>query len=261
MNEQLLKKIIFSLNRKDYFLIISSILFFLIFNYYITKWIRNKDFKSVQNEISTPNNDIESKINLLVGQKLNNNLRKKIRNEELANKQLINAKQARKQRREANEAKKKLKEVKQKLYEEKINKKVLERLVEKNKALLQEQKQYERWKFEMDISEAGNEFEFEDEGLNSEYTSLRNFLNAITSEKIADINNLSAEFRISIEDVISRIRQLEEQGIIDGVLTDKGKYIFISEKEWESIKLCIEKDGKISKTKDLVLICNYVIGM
>lgn len=261
MDEQLFKEIIHSLSKKDYLWIICSISFFLLFNYYITKWIWVDDFQSFQNKDNTINNGLENKTNPLLNQKLNDNLRKKIRNEELANKQLINAKQARKQRREASEAKKKLKEVKQELYENKINKNILEKLIEKNKTLIREQKEYEKWKPEFDINETGNEFEFEDEKLNIEYASLSKFLNVIISGKITDINNLSIEFRISTEDVISRIQQLEEKGIIDGVLTDKGQYIFINEEEWESINFQINKNGKISKTKDLVFICNNVISM
>ncbi|KAH8584661.1 putative coiled coil [Cryptosporidium sp. chipmunk genotype I] len=261
MNEQLLREIIYSLSRKDYLLIICSFLLFLLFNYYITRWIWGNNFPSCQNKSSTRNHEIEIKTNSEVNQKLNKNLRKKIRIEELAKKQIINAKQARKQRREAYEAEQKLKEMKHELYENKINIKVLERLSERKKALIREQKEYEKWKLEIDINDTGDEFEFEDENLNSEYTNLSNFINTITKEKVKNINDLSVEFKISIEGVISRINQLEEQRIIDGVLTDKGQYIFISEKEWENINFRINKDGKVSKSKDLVLICNNVICM
>lgn len=258
MNEQFFKEIIYSLNRRDCLWIICSILLFLLFNYMITKWIWND---KIQNEKGNgiPNNEIEDTKKPQFDQRLNNNLRRKMRNEELATKQKVNAKHARNQRKAAHEAKKRLKELKQELYEKKINEKVLEKLVEKKKALAQEQREYEKWKLKIDIQETGKEFEFEDENLNYEYTNLSNFINVIISEKITNVNNLSVEFRLSIEDVISRIRQLEEQDIIDGVLTDKGQYIFISEKEWEGIDYYINKNGQVSKTEDLALICNNVI--
>ncbi|EAK88421.1 hypothetical protein [Cryptosporidium parvum Iowa II] len=261
MAEHLLKEIIFSLSKKDYVWIACSFLSFLLVNYYITKWIWGSNLTSSQNEGSTRGHEILTTINTTDNQKLNNSLKRKIRIEELASKQLINAKQARKHRREAYEAKQRLKAVKCELHENKINKKVLEKLSERKKALICEQKEYEKWKLKINIDETGNEFEFGDEDLNSEYENLSKFINAITREKITNINDLSVEFNISIEDVISRINQLEEQKIIDGVITDKGQYIFISEQEWEGINFCINKNGKISKSKDLTLICNDVIAM
>lgn len=261
MNEQFLKEIIYSLSRNDCLWIICSILFFLFFNYSITKWIWNNQIQNNKEKNEIPNNGTEDKKTPQIYQRFNKNLRRKIRNEELAIKQKANAKHARNQRKEAYEAKKRLKEAREELYEKKINEKVLEKLVEKKKLLAQEQKEYERWKRKIDIQGTGNEFEFEDENLNNEYMNLSNFINVIISEKITNINDLSVEFRLSIDDVISRIRQLEEQNIIDGVLTDKGQYIFISEKEWEGINYCISKNGQVSKTKDLAQICNNLIGV
>ncbi|KAK9174366.1 DDRGK domain protein [Cryptosporidium meleagridis] len=261
MAEHLLKEIIFSLSKKDYVCITCSFLSFLLFNYYIIKWIWGSNFTSPKNEGNNQGHEIETRTRTIDNQKLNNSLKKKIRIEELVKKQLINAKQARKQRREVYEAKQRLKAVKNELRENKINKKVLEKLSEREKALICEQKEYEKWKLKININETGNEFEFGDESLNIEYENLSKFINAMTREKITNINDLSVEFNISIEDVISRISQLEEQKIIDGVITDKGQYIFISEQEWEGINFSINKNGKISKSKDLTLICNDVIAM
>ncbi|KAJ1605559.1 putative coiled coil protein [Cryptosporidium canis] len=253
-------EILYSLNKGDCLWIFCSILLFTLLNYSIVKWFLSGQTKYGRKR-SDILNEIEHESLATINEKINERLRKKIKNEKLAIKQKSNAKDARNQRKELYESKKRLNEIKQELYENKINSKILERLSEQKKLLLQEQRDYDKWKHNIDLQESGNELEFEDENMNNEYLSLRNFIGTIIYDKITNINNISAEFKLSIDDVILRIHQLEEQNLIDGVLTDNGQYIFIDEKEWDNLSCCISEHGKVSKAKDLARICNNIISL
>jgi DDRGK domain-containing protein 1 len=47
------------------------------------------------------------------------------------------------------------------------------------------------------------------------------------------LEDLSGEFKISTADLVNRIKSLEESGILNGVFDERGKYIYITEKEME----------------------------
>ena len=47
------------------------------------------------------------------------------------------------------------------------------------------------------------------------------------------LEDLAGEFKLSTKDVIDRIKSLEELKILNGVIDDRGKYIYITEKEME----------------------------
>ncbi|KAF7457713.1 DDRGK domain protein [Cryptosporidium felis] len=259
MRRRLIDNIVCSLRWNDWLSIICSFIFIYIFNSFVIKWLRNEyEQKYPKNQTDTDNTHFKREA-FAKSMKFNNTSLKKIRNEELAEKQKNNAKLARQQKREAFELKERLKEIKQEIYEKKINEKIIERLLENKRVFMQEKNEYEKWKSKIEICESGREFEYDK--LECEYKDLMDFINTVVSRKVTDINELSAEFQIKVEEVISRIHQLEEQEIIEGLLTEKGQYIYINESEWEYISANIDKYGKMTKSKDLTTICNRAINL
>ena len=49
-----------------------------------------------------------------------------------------------------------------------------------------------------------------------------------------------------IKDVINRIIQVQEMGLLTGVMDDRGKFIYVSEEELLKVKKFIELRGRVS---------------
>jgi hypothetical protein len=48
------------------------------------------------------------------------------------------------------------------------------------------------------------------------------------------------------KDVINRINQVQEMGLINGVMDDRGKFIYISEEELLKFQKFVEQSGRIN---------------
>ena len=60
--------------------------------------------------------------------------------------------------------------------------------------------------------------------------------------------------------MVTRIHSLEEMGHLTGVMDDRGKYIYITPDEMETVAKWIEKKGRVS-VDDLVAYCNSFIDL
>ncbi|EFC38074.1 predicted protein [Naegleria gruberi] len=105
------------------------------------------------------------------------------------------------------------------------------------------QEEYEEWRHLFEVSEQG-------EGIDSDMTHnesiLSEFINYIKDHKVVVLEDLASEFKIKTEHCINRIKSLEEEGKITGLLDDRGKFIYISKEEIEKVKQFILQEGRIS---------------
>ena len=62
-----------------------------------------------------------------------------------------------------------------------------------------------------------------------------------------EIEDLAINFALTNKNVIQRIRDLEASGMLQGVLDDRGKYIYITPEEIEDMLSCIHHKGKLTK--------------
>ncbi len=76
--------------------------------------------------------------------------------------------------------------------------------------------------------------------------------------KVVSLEDLSGVFKLSPNDVVDRLTVLEAQGKISGIVDDRGKYIFLTEKELASIEKIFMQRGRISKV-ELIKECNKII--
>ena len=60
---------------------------------------------------------------------------------------------------------------------------------------------------------------------------------------------MAINFKLSNKNVIQRIRDIEASGIIQGILDDRGKYIYISKEEIEGLLNCVKHKGKLTKAE------------
>lgn len=60
---------------------------------------------------------------------------------------------------------------------------------------------------------------------------------------------MAVNFKLGNKAVIQRIKDLETNGIIQGVLDDRGKYIYITKEEIEGLINCVHHKGKLTRTE------------
>ena len=108
----------------------------------------------------------------------------------------------------------------------------------KEKAAAEE---YEKWKGMFSTEEGGEAGEdaVEDEGL------LGRFIEYIKEHKVTVLEELAAEFRLKVKDVITRVQALEQMGYISGVVDDRGKFIYISNAELADVAKYIGRKGRV----------------
>jgi len=75
---------------------------------------------------------------------------------------------------------------------------------------------------------------------------LQVFIQYIKETKSVVLEDLAAHFKMKAQDTIDRVTELLEQGHITGVMDDRGKFIYISQEELESIAKFIKQRGRVS---------------
>ena len=205
--------------------------------------INNENFH--QNQTINQNFDPNKKLTKKEQQKM---LKKKEKEENrLQMKQFLEAKKLKEQEKERERLKKeKIKEEKEKELEEAI-KKVKEEQKKKEDDI------YNQWKDQIKIGEEGEEkMDFSNEKIINE------FLDYIKIRKVISLEDLSGTFKLSPNDLVEKLNFFEKEGRILGIIDDRGKYIYITEKEMSMIEKMFLNRGRINK-KDFIKECNRLI--
>lgn len=120
---------------------------------------------------------------------------------------------------------------------------------EAEKALREEKERREQEEYKR-MKEA---FTVEDEGFEENEDAQRNLLNEFVSfiknNKVVVLEDLAAHFHIKIASVIDRVKSLQEDGVLTGVIDDRGKFIYISEEEMLAVSKFVRQQGRISITE------------
>lgn len=91
--------------------------------------------------------------------------------------------------------------------------------------------EFDKWKGGFAIAEEGEEkADIDSEDL------INDFLTYIKLRKVVSLEDLSGQFKINPNDVVDRLKILESQGKICGIVDDRGKYIYLTEKELQVTK-------------------------
>jgi hypothetical protein len=93
-----------------------------------------------------------------------------------------------------------------------------------------EEDEFNKWKDFMVVQDEGEE----NEDVNSE-DLINDFINYIKLRKVVNLEDLSGEFKLNANDLVDRLKHLESQGRICGIIDDRGKYIYLTEKELQVI--------------------------
>jgi len=119
-----------------------------------------------------------------------------------------------------------------------------------------EQEEYEKLKAAFSVEGEGCEAgDGEDEE-----NKLQRFVNHIKETKVVLLEDLAAQFQLKTQEAIDRVTQLQEDGILTGVIDDRGKFIYISMEELEAVAKFIKQQGRVSIT-DLAMNSNKLINL
>ena len=163
------------------------------------------------------------------------------------NKMLLEEKKMREEAREKDYLEREMKRNEERKQEEELLRKLKEEQDKKENEI------YAQWKDQFEIHEEGEECaDFSSDDLINE------FINYIKLRKVVSLEDLSGVYKIHPNDLVDRLNFLEEQGRITGIVDDRGKYIYLNEKELAAIEKIFMQRGRISKT-ELIKECNKII--
>lgn len=74
------------------------------------------------------------------------------------------------------------------------------------------------------------------------------------------LEDLASQFNLRTQDAISRVNTLQEAGQLTGVVDDRGKFIYVSREELESVAKFIRQRGRVS-IAELVSSSNTLINL
>jgi len=158
-----------------------------------------------------------------------------------------------KKKREKLEEEERLKREKEK-EEERLQEEEERRIREEKER--KEQEEYEKLKAAFSVEDEG--CDAEEEG--DEENKLLKFVNYIKETKVVLLEDLAAQFHLKTQEAIDRVTQLQEDGLLTGVIDDRGKFIYISQEELESVAKFIRQQGRVS-IADLALNSNKLISL
>lgn len=108
----------------------------------------------------------------------------------------------------------------------------------------QEYEEYLKMKEAFSVEEEGfEEGEVESDNL------LQEFIDFIKNNKVVVLEDLAREFNLKTQATIDRIKDLRTNGMLSGVIDDRGKFIYISEEELSAVAKFIRQRGRISITE------------
>lgn len=94
-------------------------------------------------------------------------------------------------------------------------------------------------------------FAVEEEGYDEETDAdkdnlLQEFVSFIKDNKVVVLEDLAQHFKLKTQAVIDRINDLKSNGTLTGVVDDRGKFIYVSEIELQSVAKFIKQRGRVS---------------
>lgn len=117
------------------------------------------------------------------------------------------------------------------------------RLAEEAEQKRKEEEEYQAMKGMFSVDESGSRADEED---GSSQARLEDFISFIRDTKVVMLEELAAKFNLKTSDAVSRIRSLEEDGRLTGVMDDRGKYIYVSEDEMKAVVKFMRQRGRVT---------------
>ncbi|KAL0477599.1 hypothetical protein AKO1_015458 [Acrasis kona] len=137
--------------------------------------------------------------------------------------------------------------------QEKLQKEEEIRSIKNKKA----EEEYDQWRHLFEVDESG---EAAVPNAEENVGVLSQFISYIKKTKVVPLEELARKFQIRTENVIDRIKTLEKQGDLTGLMDDRGKFIYLTEDELNAVKNFILREGRVS-IADLSMESNRLIDL
>ena len=108
------------------------------------------------------------------------------------------------------------------------------------------------------VEESGVSKESEDVLKRKEQELENTLLHYLTTRKLTLLEDASHKFSLTTKDLVEKIKKLEQQDRVSGVFDERGKYLFIEKKEWDSVRNYISAKGRLKKS-DMMTECAKII--
>ncbi|KAH1020728.1 hypothetical protein HUJ04_010341 [Dendroctonus ponderosae] len=105
-----------------------------------------------------------------------------------------------------------------------------------------EQEEYLKMKEAFQVEEEGYEEGDQEDSQNL----LQEFVNHIKGNKVVIIKDLAARFKLKTQACLDRIKDLQNDDILTGVIDDRGKFIYVSKSEMDAVAKFIRQRGRVS---------------
>ncbi|XP_044756121.1 DDRGK domain-containing protein 1 [Coccinella septempunctata] len=132
---------------------------------------------------------------------------------------------------------------------------------EEEEKRMREEKERREYEEYLKMKEA---FSVEEEGFDEdeqdEQNLLQEFVNYIKNNKVVIIEDLAAHFKLKTQAALDRIKDLQNDNILTGVIDDRGKFIYVSQEEMGAVVKFIKQRGRVS-ISELVDHSNILINM
>lgn len=119
-----------------------------------------------------------------------------------------------------------------------------------------EHEEYLKMKESFSIEEEG----YDQENEKDKENLLQEFINYIKQNKVLILEDLAAHFGLKTTSVVERIQELQANGNLTGVIDDRGKFIYISEDELQTVAKFVRQRGRVS-IAELVENSNNLISL
>ncbi|XP_014240954.1 DDRGK domain-containing protein 1 [Cimex lectularius] len=116
---------------------------------------------------------------------------------------------------------------------------------EEEERLKREHEEYLKLKSAFSVEEEG----YDDVDISENVNLLQEFISYIENMKVVTFEDLGAKFNMKSQSVIERVQGLQNEGRLTGVVDDRGKFIYITRKELESVVKFIKQRGRVSLTE------------
>lgn len=156
---------------------------------------------------------------------------------------------------EEEEKERKMKEDQERLEEQKQEE---ERIKAEEEQRRKEEEEYQKLKESFSVEAEGYEAGSmdEDDGGNL----LKRFIDHLKETKIVMVEDVAHKFNLKAQSALDRIQQLQSDGLITGVVDDRGKFIYITEDELKAVADFIKKRGRVT-LEELVENSNKLITL
>ncbi|ETN80356.1 hypothetical protein NECAME_09250 [Necator americanus] len=75
---------------------------------------------------------------------------------------------------------------------------------------------------------------------------MKEFVDYVKKSKVVNMDELAAHFGLKSDEAISRLHYFLDNGLLEGVMDDRGKFIYITDEELEAVAKFINQRGRVT---------------